>query len=126
MALSARRHGQSPSAEIQPYHARAAVEWGQLREGCILWIRTEASVHEFDPSLTAGLQMDKWVYDHPCVVLSFHQHAVKRQIVCVAPVCFLPVSRFSVVDFGPVPFPAFAKSLRLMSSESLPPIQRMA
>ena len=86
MATSASSREQS-SSDIRPYDVRPPAEWGQIWEGCVLWIRTKSSIDQYKPSLTNSLQMDIWVYDHPCVVLSLYKDRVKGQIVQVAPVC---------------------------------------
>jgi hypothetical protein len=86
MAISSSSREQF-SSEIHPYHARPPAEWGRFWEGCVLWIRTKESIDRYKPSLTQGLQMDIWVYDHPCVVLSLYKHPNNGQIVQVAPVC---------------------------------------
>lgn len=47
-------------------------------------VSNKASIDRFHPSLTTALQMDVWVYDHPCIVMSFYKHQSKGQIVQVA------------------------------------------
>jgi hypothetical protein len=49
-------------------------------------MRTKASIDLVNPSLARGLQMDVWVYDHPCIVLRLYKHQSKGRIVQVAPV----------------------------------------
>lgn len=74
------------SQAMRDYNARPPVDPGKLRKGCVLWIRDKSSVDRHIPSLTNGLKVDDWVYDHPCVVLAQFQHTPKGQIVKVAPV----------------------------------------